>query len=206
MADAGKTSKILRTRRFGAEDAPEPKSETPSGLLAGIVDDTFAIGRAAAAPTPETEARLRSNLATLYSMARAGTASRGGLRTVVFSAAAALGIPVGVLAIADQGQPQVAELAETRALATSNSARITKLEAEQAELEADQQDAERRARRVQGLTVRWLGDTQRKQCKALGQIAKAIDPKLELDCEAETLPPELVRLVADLDIEEATRP
>lgn len=205
MAKDADTTKIVRSRRFGGAGAPTaPSQETPSGLLQGIVDDTLAIGRSEK-PSEDDVARLRNNLGALLSLAQAGIHARNGwVRTLVVGLMAMLGIPAGVV-IADDGS----EIADSAARAAQNEtalegheARIAKLEQENDEIEQRQQDEERRARRVQGLTVRWLGDTQTKQCEALDAIAKAIDPKLEVDCGAATLPPELVRLVADLDIEE----
>lgn len=210
-----KTSKIVRTRRFGGDaDAPaKPSQETPSGLIHDIVADTLDIAKAEGKPDETTEQRLRTNLSTLYLAAQAGLQQRTGLRTIVLSAAMALGIPVGVLAVAED--PDAAAAATAAATAgvesiastqASHGQRITELERRADEAEDRMRDEERRARRVQALTVRWLADSQRKQCKALELIAKAIDPELEIDCDTAVLPPELVALVAQHDIEEASTP
>jgi hypothetical protein len=217
-----KTAKIVRGRRFGGEEpqpdaeAPEQRAhETPSGLIHDIIADTLEIARAEGKPDQPTEHRLRTNLSTLYLAAQQGAqvvgavkASRGIRATIGAALALALGIPVGAVGVAATSPDGATIVAPVEAKLDTKIAaheqRLVKLEAAQTELELAQADNERRARRVQALTVRWLADSQRKHCKALEAVAKAIDPKLEIECDPATLPPELIQLVAQLDIEEST--
>jgi hypothetical protein len=209
----------LRNREEGAPTANYDRGK--SGLIEQICQEAMDIGRS---PNPsETQiAKLSADISTLRSWAQRGleagaaiAAAAGGGRgggvitvvvSVVLAAGVALGIP-GLTSSDDAAQAKV--LAEqTRDANERQDERITTVERRQ-------QDEERRHRRVQGLTVRWLGDTQEKQCRALQAIVIGINriaPKrrqeepIEIDCDAASLPPELIRLVADLEIEESGRP
>lgn len=136
--------------------------------------------------------------------ARAGSPVAIAIVTLFSTAVLAVGISLGIPALASNDDAAQAKVAVDAMLP-----RVT-------ELEDRQRDEERRARRIDALTVRWLGDTWAKNCEAMQVIVSAISASMPkpkkgesapvqptIDCEAATLPPELVRLVADLDIQES---
>jgi hypothetical protein len=187
-------------------------------MLGNILADALAVARE---PDPsETQiSRLQLDLSSVADLARRGidagknaSASGGGkggglagvILAAIVAAAVALGIPV-VASSDDVAQAKV--LADTNATAiAANLARILAIETRQA-------DEERRARRIQGLTIRWLGDSLETGCTAQREIADGINrllghhkgaAQIEIDCSKPDLPPpDLVRLVADLEISES---
>jgi hypothetical protein len=203
-------------RRVRDDDAPNPRDRSASQVIEDVVSEVFEIART---PDPgETQAKmLQEDLKTLRTFAQRGvelgnalSASGGGgggrIVTILIASTIAALAAFGIngLSVGD-------DAAQARVMADQHEPRILALEERQ-------QSEERRARRIQGLTVRWLGDTQERECAALQGLVKGInrlapapkkgEPKpeaIKIDCELATLPPELVRLVADLDIEEGAR-
>lgn len=200
-------------------DAPRRDSgpkRTPSELISSIMEDAITMARSTEDPGESQVSRLGLNLQAIAMLAEQGakvaTASgpvRGGgilvvVLAIVGSAAVAFGVPT--LSTSD-------DAAQAKVLAQANAASLISTGSRISLIEKRQADEERRARRIQGLTVRWLGDSIEKQCKAEQEIATGInrllatrknqDP-IEIDCSSATLPPELVRLEADLDIAESS--
>lgn len=227
MATADKTGPIeLPTAFLREPGAPEPvgSKRRPSELIESICHEAMEIGRSKD-PSETQIAKMSADISSLERWAKLGLEAKevisalrsngggrgGGPVTVVASVVLAGAVAIGLPSLTwsdDAAQAKVLSeqtAAATRADNAAQDQRLTNLESRQAA-------EERQRRRVQGLTVRWLGDNYERQCEALKLIAAGINrvgrPKsdpVEIDCKSASLPPELVALEAQLEIEEGAR-
>lgn len=127
------------------------------------------------------------------------------------------GIIAGAMALGLPALVNSDDAAEAKVLAETTRAELTP---RINRLEGYREEDERRTRRINGLTVRWLSDEQRRQCKGIKAIAEGVrtlavaqtqrrrkqplEPaKIDIDCEQSSMPPELLELVAQSRQQEA---